>query len=138
MLKRHAIQVLRAVGHGQGDIARLTDVLIRRVRREGEPDICCGFSSQLKPEKMAPSEKRGSHEENQFTEEEMVTILREADQRPVPEMAKKHAGSDQTIYAWRNRFGTWNPADVKRLRQLEQQNGRLKRWSRIASSRSRS
>ncbi len=32
-----------------------------------------------------------------FTEEQMVTILREADQRPVPEVAKKHGVSDQTI-----------------------------------------
>ena len=34
-----------------------------------------------------------------FTEEQMVTILREADQWPVPEVAKKHGVSSQTIYA---------------------------------------
>jgi len=38
-----------------------------------------------------------------FTEEQMVTILREADQRPVPEVAKKHGVSAQTIYGWRKR-----------------------------------
>jgi putative transposase len=37
-----------------------------------------------------------------FSEEQMVTILREADQRPVPEVAKKHGVSAQTIYAWRS------------------------------------
>ena len=37
-----------------------------------------------------------------FTEEQMVTILREADQRPVPEVAKKHGVSAQTIYGWRS------------------------------------
>ncbi len=42
-------------------------------------------------------------------------------------MAKKHGVSDQTIYAWRKRFGTLEAADVKRLRQLEQENGRLKK-----------
>jgi transposase-like protein len=62
-----------------------------------------------------------------FTEEQMVTILREADQRPVPEVAKKHGISDQTIYVWRKRFGTLEPADIKRLRQLELENGRLKK-----------
>ena len=62
-----------------------------------------------------------------FTEEQMVTILREADQRPVPEVAKKHGVSDQTIYAWRKRFGALDAADVKRLRQLEHENGRLKK-----------
>jgi putative transposase len=62
-----------------------------------------------------------------FTEEQMVTILREADERPVPEVAKKHGVSAPTIYAWRKHFGTLEPVDVKRLRQLEQENGRLKK-----------
>ena len=40
MLKRHAIQVLRAAGHGQRDVARLTDVALRSVRRvDAEPDV---------------------------------------------------------------------------------------------------
>ena len=62
-----------------------------------------------------------------FTEEQMVTILREADEKSVPEVAKKHGVSAQTIYGWRKHFGSLEPADVKRLRQLEQENGRLKR-----------
>jgi len=62
-----------------------------------------------------------------FTEEQMVGILREADQKAVPEVAKKHGVSAQTLYAWRKHFGTLEPADVKRLRQLEQENGRLKK-----------
>jgi len=61
-----------------------------------------------------------------FTEDQMVTILREADRRPVPELAKQHGVSAQTIYSWRKHVGTLEPADVKRLRQLEQENGRLK------------
>jgi putative transposase len=61
-----------------------------------------------------------------FTEEQMVTILREADERPVPEVAKKHSISAQTTYGWRKHFGTLEPADIKRLRQLEHENGRLK------------
>ena len=61
-----------------------------------------------------------------FTEEQMVTILREADERSVPEGAKQHGVSAQTIYAWRKHFGSLEPTDVKRLRQLEQENSRLK------------
>ena len=38
-----------------------------------------------------------------FSEEQMVTILREADEKPVPEVAKKHGVSAQTIYGWRKR-----------------------------------
>src|SRR5688572_1552216 len=46
----------------------------------------------------------------------MVGILRKADQRLTSEVAKKHGVSDQTIYAWRKRFGALEPADVKRRR----------------------
>ena len=62
-----------------------------------------------------------------FTEEQMVAILREADEKPVPDVAKKHGVSAQTIYAWRKHFGTLEPVDVKRLRQLEAENARLKK-----------
>ena len=62
-----------------------------------------------------------------FSEETMVKILREADQSPVAEVAKKHGISDVTIYAWRKRFGALEAVDVKRLRQLEQENAKLKK-----------
>jgi hypothetical protein len=64
---------------------------------------------------------------SRFSEDEMVKILREADKTPVAEVAKKYAVAEQTIYIWRQRFGRLEPADVKRLRQLEQENGRLKK-----------
>ena len=56
-----------------------------------------------------------------FTDEQMVTILREADTKPVPGVAKKHGVSAQTIYSWRKHLGSLEPSDVKRLRQLERQ-----------------
>ena len=62
-----------------------------------------------------------------YTEEQMVKILREADQAPVSEVAKKHGISDVTIYAWRKRFGKLEAVDVKRLRQIETENARLKK-----------
>ena len=62
-----------------------------------------------------------------FSEEQMVKILREADEAPVAEVAKKHGVSDVTIYAWRKRFGKLEAVDVKRLRQIESENARLKK-----------
>lgn len=64
---------------------------------------------------------------SRFTESQIVTILREADRGSVAEVAKKHGISEQSIYTWRKRFGTLEAADLKRLRQLEQENARLKK-----------
>ncbi len=64
---------------------------------------------------------------SRFSEEQMVKILREADKRPVVQVAKKHGVSEQTIYVWRKRFGKLEAVDVKRLRQLEQENAKLKK-----------
>ena len=81
---------------------------------------------------MAPSEKRGSHEEDP------VYRRADGDDPPRGRSASRSGGgqkerrsgptvSAQTLYAWRKHFGTLEPADVKRLRQLEQENGRLKK-----------
>lgn len=64
---------------------------------------------------------------SRFTEAQMVSILREADKASVPEVAKKHGVSEQTIYSWRKRFGAMDANEVKHLRQLEQENARLKK-----------
>ena len=57
----------------------------------------------------------------------MVTILREADREPIGSVAKKRGISEQTIYTWRKRFGTFQANDVRRLKQLEAENARLKK-----------
>jgi putative transposase len=65
--------------------------------------------------------------ETPFSEEQMVAIIREGDRDPVAAVAKRHGISEQTIYAWRKRFGALQANDVKRLRQLEAENARLKK-----------
>ena len=62
-----------------------------------------------------------------FTEEQMVAIMREADREPVAVVAKRHGISEQTIYVWRKRFGGFQSNDVRRLKQLEAENARLKK-----------
>lgn len=64
---------------------------------------------------------------SQFTEEQMVAVLREADRTTVAEASKKHKVSEATIYAWRKHFGQMEAADVKRLKTLEVENSRLKK-----------
>ena len=61
---------------------------------------------------------------SRFTDEQMVSILREADRSPIAEVAKKHSVSEQTIYAWRKRFGALEAADTKKLKVLEAENNR--------------
>ncbi len=56
-----------------------------------------------------------------------MAILREADHTPVGAVAKKHGVSEQAIYTWRKRFGAMQSDDVRRLRQLEGENARLKK-----------
>ena len=57
----------------------------------------------------------------------MVAIMREADREPVAVVAKRHEISEQTIYVWRKRFGGLQSNDVRRLKQLEAENARLKK-----------
>ena len=64
-----------------------------------------------------------------FTEEQIVAILRDAEsgQKPVGEVCRKHAISAPTFYAWRRKYGSMAESEVKRLRELEKENARLKR-----------
>ena len=64
---------------------------------------------------------------SRFSEEQMVRMVRESDTAGVPATAKKHAVSEQTLYLWRKKFGTLEASDVKRLKELEIENGRLKK-----------
>ena len=64
---------------------------------------------------------------SRLTEEQMVGMLREADRSSVAAVAKAHGVSEQTLYTWRQRFGGMDSSDVKRLRQLELENARLKK-----------
>ena len=64
---------------------------------------------------------------SRYSDEQIVRILREADKDPVPEVAKRHGVSEQSIYAWRKRFTGMAIDEVKELKNLAQENARLKK-----------
>lgn len=64
---------------------------------------------------------------SRFTEEQVVKMLREADRTSVAAVAKAHGVTEQTIYNWRKQYGGLGVDEVRRLRQLEQENARLKK-----------
>jgi putative transposase len=65
---------------------------------------------------------------SKFSEAQIAFILRQADEgTPVAEVCRKAGISDATFYNWRKRYGGLTPSEVKRMRQLEDENNRLKK-----------
>jgi putative transposase len=64
---------------------------------------------------------------SRFTETQIFEILREAESGKVSETCRKHGISANTIYKWRSRYGGMTPSDLKRMKELEGENGQLKR-----------
>jgi putative transposase len=65
---------------------------------------------------------------SKFTEQQIAFILRQAEEgTSVEEVCRKAGISVQTYYRWRKKYGGLMPSEMKRLRQLEEENQRLKR-----------
>lgn len=66
---------------------------------------------------------------SRFSEEQVAGILKQSqrDGITVEEVCRKHGIHKQTYYGWKKKFDGLEASDVARLRQLEQENGRLKR-----------
>jgi putative transposase len=64
-----------------------------------------------------------------FTEEQIVQILREAETGRIAiiQLCRQHGISETTFYTWRKKYGGVDVTAVKRLRELEHENARLKR-----------
>lgn len=65
---------------------------------------------------------------SKFSEGRIAAILREAEAGvAVSEVARKHGISAATFYQWRSKYGGMEASDMQRMRELEQENARLKR-----------
>lgn len=63
-----------------------------------------------------------------FTEEQIIGVLREADAGAVVlDLCRKHGMSSAMYYAWKAKYGGLEVSEAKRLRSLEDENGKLKR-----------
>ena len=65
---------------------------------------------------------------SRFTETQIVAILKEADAgMPVKEICRKHGISDATYYNRKSKYGGMSASDLKRIKELESENAKLKR-----------
>lgn len=65
---------------------------------------------------------------SRFTETQIVAILKDADSGvTVRDLCRKHGICDATYYKWKSKYGGLDASDLKRLRELEAENGQLKR-----------
>ena len=63
-----------------------------------------------------------------FTEEQIIAVLREQEAgMKTADICRKHGISDATFYKWKAKYGGLDVSDARRLRSLEDENGRLKR-----------
>lgn len=65
---------------------------------------------------------------SRFTEEQIIGVLREQEAGArVPDVCRRHGISQPTFYAWKSKFGGMSISDARRLKQLEDENAKLKK-----------
>jgi len=65
---------------------------------------------------------------SRFTDEQIAHALRQAEAgTPVAEITRKLGVSEATFYAWKKKFGSLGTAEIRELRQLREENSKLKR-----------
>ena len=65
--------------------------------------------------------------QSRFTEEQIIGVLKEGEAGiPVQEISRKHGICEQTYYRWKAKYGGLEVSEARRLRQLEEENRRLK------------
>ncbi len=62
-----------------------------------------------------------------FSDEQIVAVLRDAEVTTAVAAARKHGVSEQSIYRWRNKYAGMEVSDVRELKRLKDENTRLKK-----------
>ena len=63
-----------------------------------------------------------------FKESQIFQVLKEAEAGvPVPELCRKHGMSNASFYKWRAKYGGRDVSSMKRMKELEEENARLKK-----------
>jgi len=63
-----------------------------------------------------------------FSEEQIIAVLKEAEAgAKVADLCRKHGISDATFYNWKAKYAGMSVAELRRLRELEAENAKLKR-----------
>jgi putative transposase len=64
---------------------------------------------------------------SKFTESQILAVLKEADAgASVKDLCRRHGISAATFYQWKSKYGGLQASDLKRMRELESENARLK------------
>lgn len=67
---------------------------------------------------------------SRFSESQIIAILKQAEAgTPVPELCREHGMSSALFYKWRSRFGGMDASMMARLKELEEENRRLKMYA---------
>lgn len=62
-----------------------------------------------------------------YSEEKIISILKEHEAgASVPDLARRHGVAENTVYRWKSKFGGMEVSEAKRLRELEEENRKLK------------
>lgn len=65
---------------------------------------------------------------SRFTDSQIIAVLKQAEGgMPVPELCREHGISSATFYKWRSKFGGMEVSMVARMKELEEENRRLKK-----------
>lgn len=71
---------------------------------------------------------------SRFTESQIVKVLKEVDGgRQVMDVCREYGISDATYYNWKAKYGGMEVSDIRRLKELEEENLRLKRMFAVLS-----